>query len=214
MLLEEKKGIIFDLDDTLVETDPNYIERIVNLTLKKLGYNRKASMEECSSLWYGINKEEKIKKMWGLNPRFFWETFRRYDTVEGRMENTRIHDDVKALENLDKELRIAVLTSATEKIALAEMDLLQPYLKISYSVIIDSYGHIKDKPEPDGIYKSLELLGIKSKEAIMVGDSESDILAAQAANVLDILVKRGNKRPMECKPTVVIPNLYYLKNVA
>lgn len=214
MLVDKVKGIIFDLDNTLVETDTKYVERIVNSTLQD--YRKKASEEECCLFWYGVYREEKIRNMWNVDPDEFWRSFRKYDSVEERIANTKIYDDVIALKNLDEQLKKGILTSSVRDIALAEKRLIEPYLYSDCFVIANIFENLREKPKPDGVYKCLELLKIKPEEAILVGDSASDVLAAQAANVLDVLVER-NKIPRECKPSIIIENLYGLfdfKNAA
>ncbi len=210
MLLKKIKGIIFDLDDTLVKTKTEYVEETVNATLKDLGCEKKANKKESSLFWYGNNRNEKIKKMWGVNPENFWHTFKKYDTAEGRIKYTEIYEDIEALKNLENGIKIGILTSSIKEIALAEKKLVDPYLNIGCFVVANIFENIEEKPDPEGLYKCLDLLKIKPEEAMMVGDSAHDILAAQSSNVLDILVKRDTKEIEGCKPTIIIPDLYEL----
>jgi len=47
------------------------------------------------------------------------------------------------------------------------------------------------KPDPEGIEKTLKMLGIKPTEAIMVGDLEADIKAGKEARVLTVGISHG-----------------------
>ncbi len=47
------------------------------------------------------------------------------------------------------------------------------------------------KPDPEGMHKVLQELGVKPEEAIMVGDLEADITAGKQAGVLSVGISHG-----------------------
>lgn len=44
------------------------------------------------------------------------------------------------------------------------------------------------KPEPEGLYKAMALMGYPAKHCIFIGDTKNDILAANRAGVISVLV--------------------------
>ena len=64
------------------------------------------------------------------------------------------------------------------------------------------------KPEPKAFEICLELLGVKAKEALMVGDSlKHDIIGGNKIGLRGILLDRAGKKPESKEPLSIIPNL-------
>ena len=61
---------------------------------------------------------------------------------------------------------------------------------------IDSpYVSMADKPEPDGYYRALEILGVPKENAVVIGDQVfTDILGANRCSIPSILVKFIRKK--------------------
>ena len=57
--------------------------------------------------------------------------------------------------------------------------------------IVTSDDVTATKPDPEGIHKTLQELGVSSEEAIMVGDLEADITAGKQAGVLSVGIAHG-----------------------
>ena len=57
------------------------------------------------------------------------------------------------------------------------------------------------KPEPDGIFQCLEIAGVETSNAWMVGDHHTDLAAAQNAGIRSLLVEYGFGHAGGYKPT-------------
>lgn len=55
-----------------------------------------------------------------------------------------------------------------------------------FDVIITGDDVSNPKPHPEGVHKALKQLGVKSTEAVYLGDSNADILAGKQAGVFTI----------------------------
>ena len=44
----------------------------------------------------------------------------------------------------------------------------------------------RSKPDPEGIFKALEILNLSTEDVVFVGDSDADITAGKSAQVLTI----------------------------
>jgi pyrophosphatase PpaX len=51
------------------------------------------------------------------------------------------------------------------------------------------------KPDPEGLLRSLDLLGVKTDQALFLGDSDVDVEGGHAADVCTILVNHGRTVP-------------------
>lgn len=83
----------------------------------------------------------------------------------------------------DKKL-FEYLHSKNIKIGIVSNDLREniEYLVKDYDVLI-GYGECEPKPSPNSINLALKKLKVRASEAIYVGDSKTDMLAAKAAGV-------------------------------
>lgn len=208
MLLDSIRGLIFDLDGTLVDTDIIYLQEVVKSALREIGYKEEVNKEDVALFWYGKNKDNTIKIKWGVDIDMFWNSFRKYDTVEGRIENTKIFEDISILKNLNYK-KLSIFTESQKNIALEEVKLIKPYLDIT-SVVIGGRDGIKYKPDPSGIYKCLELMELEAKEALVIGDSEWDMEAAKNAGAKDCFINRLNKNPSEVNARYITQDFYGL----
>lgn len=74
----------------------------------------------------------------------------------------------------------------------------------------------KMKPSGEGIHRALEQLGARPSEALFVGDSVSDIQAAQDAGVQVAIVQGGESAPaslIAAGPTFLWANIHELETV-
>ncbi|WP_300382944.1 pyrophosphatase PpaX [Clostridium sp.] len=175
------KAVLFDLDGTLLDTN-------------QLIYN---SFEKTFKDLLGLSlKKEEIIKFFGIPLKdafvpYFKED--EEDKIESyikyyRTINEEIHDTMcfafdGVKEMLDKlkeiGMKIGIVTSKREELAIRGMKIAGIYDYMD--VIITPEKTILHKPNGEPAEEACNLLGIKPKEAIMVGDSSYDILCGNAA---------------------------------
>lgn len=117
------------------------------------------------------------------------EEFSRHYT--DNMENlTQPYPGImELLDELSKrKYKIAIVSN---KFDTAVKALNKKYFSKYISIAIGESKNIKRKPAPDTVYKALEELGVKSENAIYVGDSEVDILTARNAGLTCVSVSWG-----------------------
>ena len=111
---------------------------------------------------------------------------------------TKIYDDTLPMLNRLKEAG-AILGIVTSNNVKHVKDVLR-FLNIDenmFSVIVGNKETKKHKPNPDPIYKALELLNISKDGVCYVGDALDDKRTAINAGVADILLDRANHYPNE-----------------
>ena len=192
--------IIFDLDGTLVDTAPDLM-RAHNHVMKKFGYPTKSTEEIRNlvgqgagamlgrSIWgqakkeFGKVQDEKIKK----------EMVKDFVDFYGKniVNESTLINGVKEflIWCKTKKISMAVCTNKQEHLA---VDLLK---KIGINDFFDYVaGHNTFdycKPDPRHLTSVVEILGGDIKKTLMIGDSETDANAAQAAGMPIILLEDG-----------------------
>tara|TARA_B100000575_G_scaffold92969_1_gene74031 strand:- start:592 stop:1275 length:684 start_codon:yes stop_codon:yes gene_type:complete len=198
--MTQQYTILFDLDGTLVDTAPDLM-RAHNHVMKKFGFPTKSTEEIRNlvgqgagamlgrSIWgqakkeFGKVQDEKIKK----------EMVKDFVDFYGKNivnESTLINGVKEFLFWCkEKNISMAVCTNKQEHLAI---DLLK---KIGINDFFDYVaGHNTFeycKPDPRHLTSVVEILGGDVKKTLMIGDSETDANAAQAAGVPIILLEDG-----------------------
>ncbi|RLJ00944.1 MAG: hypothetical protein DRP11_05225 [Candidatus Aenigmatarchaeota archaeon] len=204
-------SFIFDLDGTLVRTDPEYRHLVVGKILEELGVS--ASEKDIDRFWFEGERNSFIRERFGVNPKTFWELYRKYESVELRRKYVSPYPDVDVLERIKENgYRTGIVTGAPPEIAKMELELLGPE-NFDAVIVTTVSENVKSKPHPHGIELCLKSLSTDKGEAVYIGNSDEDVLAAKNAGVLDVFINR-NEHPFDLnrlKPSLVIETLYELE---
>lgn len=93
---------------------------------------------------------------------------------------------LETLESLKSHNKILSLVTTTKRDTIAPI-LKEKNLNRFFDLVLTSEDVIKHKPDPEIIHMALEKLGGSKDEAIIIGDSKSDLGAAQNAGIDSIL---------------------------
>ena len=184
-----KKLIIFDMDGTLVDSSVTIVNAI-NHVRSKL----KLEVLERDLILTKVNDPE-------LNPALFFyeaETFSSEHETWFSEYYTNNHEKelelYKGINKLLKELRekgykLAIATNAYRGSTLESLK----HLKVlNYFESIACYDDVgRGKPAPDMLEKNLKDLKVKASDAIFIGDSERDLMAAKSLNMDYIMINWG-----------------------
>jgi phosphoglycolate phosphatase len=179
--------IVFDLDGTLVDTHPDLIGTLswlleaegldpVDLDKAKqlIGHGMKPMIEKALKLQGRGQSQAEID-----------EVYARYvEAYEKRIaDGSRPYPGiVEALDRFAGEgMRLAVCTNKLRWLAVRLLDELD--LSRRFAVITGSDTYAVRKPDPGHLLFTIRDAGGDPARAVMVGDSEPDIRAAQAAKV-------------------------------
>ena len=189
------KSLIFDLDGTLVETAPDLIETL-NVILKREGfapvdYHDARLMVGAgvkTLLERGISSAEKPVAKDRVD-RLYQDYLSYYaDHIADLSRPFPGMED--ALDALAAQgWRLAVCTNKLEWLSLRLLEALK--LKDRFAVICgqDTFGIAK--PNPEVLLRTIAAAGGDVKQAIMIGDSITDIATAKAAGIPVIAVDFG-----------------------
>lgn len=205
------KAVVFDLDGTLVHTTPEYRYQIVGQTLRDLAVT--SSNHHIDRFWFESRRDAIIKEHFGLEPELFWQTYRRYDTIELRKQFTRLYDDVDFIQELRQNgYKTGIVTGAPIHITSFEIGMLGEK-NFDAIVIAQTLNRVKPKPHPHGLEQCLNLLGVRKDEAIYIGNADEDVATAKNAQVFDVLLDRGEHEFPEINPSLRIHSLYELRQL-
>ena len=205
------KAVIFDLDGTLVDTNKEYRYLVVGRTVEYL--NKKTTNDDIDRFWFSGNRDEIIKERFKLEPVEFWNNFKIFDKAELRIKYTKPYDDIGFIDELRQNgFKTGIVTGAPVHIADLEIGLIGEN-KFDSIVIAHNHNGYKQKPHPHGLINCLDQLNINNSEAIYVGNADEDIGTAINANVLDVLILRGDYEFPHLRPSKSICSLHELRSI-
>ena len=198
--MNQKFTILFDLDGTLVNTAPDLMHAH-NYVMKKYGYDERQLLD--------------IKKLAGRGSKvMLTSSLHEIAELSGKIKKT---DD--AIEEMTKEfidyysknifkkstltnglldflswcknnsISMAVCTNKQEHLSIDLLKKIKIYHFFDYVAGGNTFNY--NKPDPKHLTDTVEIIDGNIKKTIMIGDSETDSGAAQAANIPFVLIEGG-----------------------
>ncbi len=176
--------VLFDFDGTLIDTNEVIIQSFQHTFKKVLG--KEMPLEEIIRN-FGEPLAVTMEKMLEIPPEEAMSIYREYH-YEKFDELIEIFPGMLELVRVLKMqgYKLAIVTS---RLRHTTMKGLEKYgLEEYFDYVLTADDTDKHKPDPTPINLTLEKLGSKPSEAIMIGDSMFDILCARNAGVESVLV--------------------------
>jgi len=216
-MFKNKKLIIFDMDGTLIDSVPS-LANAINYMLKKLGKNEFS--EDIIRGWVGNGAQILVKralvgsrdyKNFTISSELEKEALDIFLNYYGQNLNAKTTLYPGVLKTL-KELKARgyLLSVATNKPHQFVGEMLEHFKINTFLDAFIGAGITKHKkPHPQMLLKLCEQFNCPPSLAVMVGDSQNDIISAKNANICSIGLTYGynyDKSIKEYNPTVVFDN--------
>lgn len=199
--------MLFDLDGTLVKLPAiwEFFDELLVETLTEFNITI-PSKKTRLALWHTGAEFENVLQSWGVEeyPLFI----HRFDVLDlekrRRMIDSgeiRLFADVGVLESLQERFSLGLLTNTPPDIAWLEVKAfdLEKYFEVF--VMLGTVEQDKAKPEPEGFFRCLKQLNAQPEEAVMVGDSSSDIIGGNRVGMVTVLIDRPDQdTPTDLQP--------------
>jgi len=198
--MTQKLTILFDLDGTLVDTAPDLMNAH-NYVMKKFGYETKSTDDIRKlvgqgaksligrSVWGQAKKEfsqvddGKIKKEMVTE---FIDFYGKNIVKESKLING-VYDFLKW--SKENKISMGVCTNKQEHLAVDLLKKIKIYDFFEYVAGGNTFDYCK--PDPRHLTNVIEIIQGDIKKSIMIGDSESDGNAANAAGIPFVLLENG-----------------------
>jgi HAD superfamily hydrolase (TIGR01509 family) len=167
------KAILFDMDGVLVDSLDAWLISL-NSALKRY-HHKQITREEFIEKYWGHDLYDNLDRM-GLSHEigdFCNSIYSEHVHAIKIYPDTR--DTLKRLKDYKKGIITNTPRDCTMQI-LKQFDIEQYFDSVITSDDVD-----KAKPDPEIVLKACAALGVKPKDSIMVGDTESDVQAGKAA---------------------------------
>ena len=177
------EAVIFDLDGTLVDTLED-LKDSVNFALSSFGFPERSIEEVRSFVGNGVRRLMYLSVPEGTDKdtaEKCLEVFKEHYKTNSR-NKTKPYDGIA--EMLDTLCENGIKTAVvTNKMHTAAKDIVEFYFGEKISITVGQLDGIAQKPQPDGVLKAIETLGVSKEKAVYVGDSEVDCITAKNAQI-------------------------------
>lgn len=166
-------AILFDMDGVLIDSLDSWWNAL-NSALKTFKH-QEITRDEFIQTYWGHDLRENLKRL-KLNP----EVARFCNITYGNhIDYIKIYADTKGtLKKLTSYRKAIITNTPTDCVQqiLKKFDIAQ-----YFEAIITSDDVAKAKPDPEIVFKACERLNVVPATVLLVGDTESDVKAGQAA---------------------------------
>jgi pyrophosphatase PpaX len=192
------KTVIFDLDDTLLDSAGARIQAL-HKVFSEAGVRRRKAAEFLNNLGGSplIQGLERLQAEQNINDDLFLAYRRAYWLREPGSISLFPGVNEMLVELSSKKIKLGIVTQKGRDFdfegyrvgAAGELDKLG--ILGLFSVIIGFEDVSRPKPDPSGIFLALNATGAEAKEAVVVGDSAADMQAARSAGCFGCLASWG-----------------------
>jgi beta-phosphoglucomutase family hydrolase len=188
MLEPQIKGIIFDLDGTLVDSEPNYyksdkklfdeygIALTAEMNNKYIGIGSQDMMKDIKAKF---NIHESIEILVAKKNQYY---------IDIAKENTIVFPEMLKFLQLLKKNNFPMAVASGSSPEIIEMILSITNIKPYFDVVLSAEEVKKGKPAPDIFIETAKLLGISPDNCLVLEDSQYGVEAAKSAGMYCISI--------------------------
>ena len=185
---------VFDLDGTLIDVDPTYVQDVFRRVGDLIGYE--FTDRQAEAVWHGLGgyRNDQLDA-WGIDTDDFWTAFHDEEDPEARADATFLYDDAARVGDLD---------DPTVLVTHCQQYLTEPVLETLdigdwFDAVVCCTEDTGWKPDPEPVHMALSAAGANGGAGVLVGDGPQDVGAAWNAGLDAAHVERhGHDRRGLC----------------
>jgi phosphoglycolate phosphatase len=184
------KGVILDLDGTLVDSIQAYFEA-AKTAFSAVGqhtFNIKMVIEIPKRFEQGIPLDDLLPE---IDVKRFRQMYLRAYYRATTVKTKPLPDIADSLKKLSEKARLAVTTRRKVPNKVVIEQLKEFGLAEYFQAVVTACDKFSPKPSPDALIECSRKLGVKTSECVVVGDSVVDIEAGKRAGARTIAVLSG-----------------------
>lgn len=206
------KGLLFDLDGTLLDTTQLIINSFKHTFQQH--YQKELDNQEIFE-YFGKPLRTAMENLGADKVDQLIQTYREYNLAHHDELTTAFCGVTEVIQNLYNEgIYLAIVTSKTKGTAIRGLKLFD--LHKYFHTIIGVEECLQHKPHPAPVLLALNSLGLTAEDCLMIGDSPADIASAQSAGVKTAAV-RWTQVPWEYlikqNPDYILETIYDLLTI-
>lgn len=213
-LFGRKKAIIFDMDGVLVDSEKYYIKLITEMfTLKGIKVDERnlypiigADMRQC------LKYICKLIKKYGKEEVLEQEISEYLNNNRPNYKTLLFDDVIDVLKNLTRKGYILALASSSSFKTIYKM-LDETGLRVYFEIVVSGDELSKSKPDPMIYNYTVNRLGLKKEECIIIEDSKYGIEAGKCAGVHVIAINREELCQQQNSADIIIDTLQKLETI-
>ena len=183
------KGILFDLDGTIVDSKEAYLE--AGRTAFEAGGQEPPETRVALEIPRRLEQNLTISDIVKGDTRSFLNVYLKTYYNVTKIKTKPVPNVQSTLEVLSKKAKLALITMRfVPKTAVLE-ELEQFGLVQYFTYVVTALDTHKPKPSPEALIKAVKALDINMCDCVFVGDSVTDVKAGKAAGAMTVAVLSG-----------------------
>ena len=188
----QARGIIFDFDGVLIDSEPLYLKS-VNVVLAQCGVDQLTPIEyeqfighSARQAWEELIQEKKLP-----------ESVQHYEELYGNVLEGVLREELALRPEAEELLRIVERRGIPRGLATATRQrwLSVKLERLGLTEFFDAVACASDvrrsKPAPDIYLRAAELMGLDPADAVAIEDSPTGITSAKSAGIYTIALRTG-----------------------
>jgi HAD superfamily hydrolase (TIGR01509 family) len=183
------KGILFDLDGTIVDSRDAYVEaaRTAFEALGQTPPSNLMALEIPRRLEQNLPIDDIVKTNVGKFLNFYLECYYKVTKIR----TTPMPNVQDTLKILSRKVKLALVTMRFVPKTVIWEDLTEFGLAKYFTYIVTALDTHKPKPSPEALIKTGKALDVNMCDCVFVGDSIIDVRAGKAAGAMTVAVLSG-----------------------
>lgn len=182
----EYRCCIFDLDGTLINT-LSALTKVINLTLRQFGLE--PVDQEQTKVFVGDGYQQFVRRAFICRGWKETDDFSEAFSVYNECFQQHCLDGIEAYDGIrellaylkDKKIKIAVLSNKSQDGTTACIETV--FGKGYFDLVTGERQGVPRKPNPAGVFYTMEGLGVTAEECLYFGDTNTDMETGKAAGL-------------------------------